>query len=208
MTKGFTLFCQKELKLKNKRLFWNIFTCTIIAIAGILLDLVLKEVMFNKLPNEGDSMKGIDGFFNFVHVENGGAGYGILSGKRFLLIFVSIIVLGAYILYYVLDAKKNKDKTSFLLSVSLGLIGGGCVGNLVDRIFIGKVRDFINLQFMTFPVFNIADILLTVGVILAMIYFIFIYPRMEKKRLQEEKDNTSSPAVSITLPDDEDKNER
>lgn len=174
-----------------------------------MLDLVLKEVMFKKLPNIGDSMNGINGFFNFVHVENGGAGYGILSGKRFLLIFISIFVLSAYIFYYVLDAKKNKDKTSFLLSISLGFIAGGCLGNLVDRIFIGKVRDFINLQFMTFPVFNIADICLTVGVVLALIYFIFIFPRIEKRRAQELKDNSSTPAVTITLPDedDEDKNE-
>ena len=158
--------------------------------------------MFKKLPNEGDSMDGINGFFNFVHVENGGAGYGVLSGKRYLLIFISIIVLSAYIIYYILDAKRNKDKTSFLLSASLGLITGGCIGNQVDRIFIGKVRDFIHLQFMTFPVFNIADICLTIGVILAIIYFIFIYPRIEKRRVQEIKDNSSSPAVKVSLPDE------
>ena len=158
--------------------------------------------MFKKLPNEGDSMDGINGFFNFVHVENGGAGYGVLSGKKFLLIFISIIVLSAYIIYYILDAKRNKDKTSFLLSASLGLITGGCIGNLVDRILIGKVRDYIHLQFMTFPVFNIADICLTIGVILAIIYFIFIYPRIEKRRVQEIKDNSSSPAVKVSLPDE------
>ena len=189
--------------MKNKRLFWNIFLCGVLTIVALTLDLVIKAVMFNKLPNEGDSMDGINGFFNFVHVENGGAGYGVLSGKRFLLIFISIIVLSAYIVYYVLDAKKNKNKTSFLLSTSLGLITGGCLGNLIDRIFIGKVRDFIHLQFMTFPVFNIADICLTIGVILAIIYFIFIYPRIEKKRAQEIKDNSSSPAVTISLPDEE-----
>ena len=119
-----------------------------------------------------------------------------------MLIFISIIVLSAYIIYYILDAKRNKDKTSFLLSASLGLITGGCIGNLVDRIFIGKVRDFIHLQFMTFPVFNIADICLTIGVILAIIYFIFIYPRIEKRRVQEIKDNSSSPAVKVSLPDE------
>lgn len=188
--------------MKNKRLFWNIFLCAVLGVVALTLDLVIKAVMFKKLPNEGDSMDGINGFFNFVHVENGGAGYGVLSGKRFLLIFISIIVLSAYIIYYILDAKRNKDKTSFLLSISLGLITGGCIGNLVDRIFIGKVRDFIHLQFMTFPVFNIADICLTIGVILAIIYFIFIYPRIEKRRVQEIKDNSSSPAVKVSLPDE------
>lgn len=175
---------------------------------SIILDLVLKSYMFKKLPETGDKMTGIEGFFEFVHVENGGAGYGMLSGKRFLLIFVSIFVLAIYIAYYVIDVKKNKNKTSFLLSISLGLISGGCIGNLVDRIFLGKVRDFINLQFMTFPVFNIADICLTIGVILAIIYFIFIYPRMEKKRLQELKDNESSPAVSVSLPDEDQKDKK
>lgn len=189
--------------MKNKRLFWNIFLCCLLTVVSITVDLVLKWAIFKKLPNDGDSMDGINGFFNFVHVENRGAGYGILSGKRFILIFTSIIILALYILYYVLDARRNKDRTSFVLSISLGLIAGGCIGNLVDRIFIGVVRDFINFQFMSFPVFNFADICLTIGVILAVIYFVFIYPRIEKKRLQEIKDNSSSPAVTITLPDDE-----
>lgn len=188
--------------MKNKRLFWNIFVCCLLAVVGLTLDLVLKDVMFKKLPNDGDSMDGINGFFNFVHVENRGAGYGILSGQRFLLIFISVAVLSVFIVYYVLDAKKNKNRTSFLLSISLGLIAGGCIGNLADRIFIGVVRDFIHLQFMTFPVFNIADICLTIGVILAVIYFIFIYPRIEKQKAQEIKDNSSSPAVTVVLPDE------
>ena len=191
--------------MKNKRLFWNIFVCCTLFATALILDLVIKDVMFKKLPSDGRPLSGIDGFFNFVRVENGGAGYGVLSGKRFLLIAISIIVLSAYVVYYVLDVKKNKNKTSFLLSISMGLIAGGCIGNLVDRIFIGKVRDFINLQFMTFPVFNIADICLTIGVILAVIYFIFIYPRNEKRRAQEAKDNSSSPAVTITLPDEDKK---
>ena len=195
--------------MKNKRLFWNIFTLCAILIFALSFDLITKAVVFKKLPNDGDSMKVIEGFFNFVHVENGGAGYGIFNGKRIFLIVISLLVLSAYIFYYVLDVKKNKNKTSFLLSISLGFIAGGCLGNMYDRIFLVKVRDFINLQFMTFPVFNVADICLTVGVILALVYFIFIYPKNERRRKQEEKDNASTPAVTITLPDDEkgDKNE-
>lgn len=194
--------------MKNKRLFWNIFLCCLLTIVALTLDLVIKGVMFKKLPNEGDSMDGINGFFNFVHVENNGAGYGILSGQRFLLIFISVAVLTLFIVYYVLDAKRNKNRTSFVLSISLGLIAGGCIGNLVDRIFLGSVRDFIHLQFMSFPVFNIADICLTIGVILAVVYFIFIYPRIEKKKAQEIKDNSSLPAVEIVLPDEEKKDEK
>lgn len=194
--------------MKNKRLFWNIFLCCLLTAVVLTLDLVIKGIMFKKLPNEGDSMDGINGFFNFVHVENNGAGYGILSGQRFLLIFISVAVLTLFIVYYVLDAKRNKNRTSFVLSISLGLIAGGCIGNLVDRIFIGSVRDFIHLQFMSFPVFNIADICLTIGVILAVVYFIFIYPRIEKKKAQEIKDNSSLPAVEIVLPDEEKKDEK
>ena len=166
--------------MKNKLILSISLACGIFAII-LILDLLSKHFVFQALPNESDSMDVISGFFNFLHVENTGAAWGMLAGKPIFLIVISIAILAVYMWFYILRLKKHKGDTSILLSISVGFIVGGCLGNLVDRIVLGYVRDFIHLQFMDFPVFNVADISLTIGIILMVIYFIFIYSKEDKK---------------------------
>ena len=85
-----------------------------------------------------------------------------------------MIFIAIFIWYEI--ATKNKDK-HFLYYISAGLILGGTIGNAVDRVALGYVRDFINLEFMNFPIFNIADMALTFGVIILAIYLLFIYEK-------------------------------
>ena len=89
------------------------------------------------------------------NVKNYGAAFGILHGYTTFLIIVSLVVLVICFYYYY----KNKN-----LKISLSFILAGTLGNLIDRIFLGYVRDFIDLNF--FPVFNLADMFNVVGVIL------------------------------------------
>ncbi len=168
------------------------FLSPIIAIsicAGILfLDLLTKGLIVKHVvPNVGDSAKVIPPLINFIFVKNTGAAWGIFGGRPVFLIIFTIIILSLFITFYILRVKKVQERSSKLLAISTGLIVGGALGNLIDRIFLGYVRDFINFMFIDFPVFNFADIALTFGVIIFVIYFLFYYSKEENSKENHEK---------------------
>jgi signal peptidase II len=100
-------------------------------------------------------------FFSIDYVKNYGAAFNILSGSRIFLSTVSTIIT-LYLIYFILF-KKNISNLNLL---SYSLILAGTVGNGIDRIIKGYVIDFINLNIIDFPVFNIADISINIGLIL------------------------------------------
>lgn len=102
-----------------------------------------------------------DRFFYTVH--NTGAAFGLFQNMTLILIVISIIVIGIILYYY-------KSLTKASLTVYTGLILGGTISNLIDRIFLGYVIDFIN--FRIWPAFNLADLAITIGVIGLIIYLI------------------------------------
>lgn len=165
---------------------WISIILSISIFVGILLiDLLTKGLIIpNLIPNVGDRVGVIPKFISFIYVKNFGAAWGILGGRNIFLIVISIVVLALFIVFYVLRIKKVGNKSSCLLGISVGLISGGCIGNLFDRLVFGYVRDFINFDFMDFPVFNFADIALTIGVVIMVIYFLFFYSKEDKR---EEK---------------------
>ncbi len=187
--------------MKNKKVYLSVILAVVILCFIILLDLLTKHfIIVELIPKVGDSIDVIPGFINFVYVKNTGAAWGMLAGRPIFLIIISLIILGIYIWFYVLRVRKFKHKTSIVLGISAGLIAGGCIGNLVDRIAFGYVRDFINFQFFNFPVFNFADVALTFGIILMMIYFLFIFSKEESKNKNNElKTNISSDEKQINI---------
>ena len=186
--------------MKNKKVFLSVILACVITSLIIPLDLLTKHYIIAELiPNVGNSIDVMPGFINFVYVKNTGAAWGMMAGRPIFLIVISIIILGIYFWFYILQVKRFKEKTSNVLGISLGLIAGGCIGNLVDRIVFGYVRDFINFQFMNFPVFNFADISLTFGVILMVVYFLFIFGKENKKeKIKANKDEQ----ININLGND------
>lgn len=180
--------------MKNKFLKTG-FIVIIVAVLILIFDMLTKYVLIeNLIPNVGDQAPFIEGFINFVHVQNEGASYGIFSGQTVFLIIVTLVLLVILCWYYLLKLKGKKNKYLTLLSISMGFIFGGSIGNLYDRIFFGYVRDFINFQFMNFPVFNIADSAITIGVILLVIYFVREYVffiKKSNKMIKIEEDKTS-----------------
>lgn len=185
--------------MKNKKVLLSLILATTIFGIIVIFDLLSKHFIVKALPHVGDSTDFLPGFINFVFVKNTGAAWGMLAGRPIFLIVVSIIVLSLYIWFYILQVKRQKEKTSIVLGLSVGFIAGGCIGNLVDRIFLGYVRDFINFQFFNFPVFNVADVSLTIGIILLLIYFVFIYLNEEKARKNVENNvkNIEKDYISI-----------
>lgn len=113
---------------------------------------------------------------NLIHFEtnfgNDGAAWGILSGEKVLLIVIGVAgLVGIFVLDFFI---KRKSK---LYIIAISMFVGGAVGNLIDRIFLGKVRDFINFSFFNFPTFNLADCFLTISIVLLGVYFLFFYDK-------------------------------
>lgn len=133
----------------------------ILAIVVFIIDQVLKSLV--ELNNINYSV--IDNFFRITYYQNTGAAWSILEGQSFILIFISIIMLIlVFNMMYSYEDNRFND-TAF------GLLLGGIVGNLCDRVFYGMVRDFIDLRIFgyEFPVFNIADMAIVIGVIMILI---------------------------------------
>lgn len=155
-----------------------------VSLAILVLDqwtkwLVLKNMHF------AESIPVIDGFFYITSHRNRGAAFGILQNQQWLFIIITLFVIG-FILYYLWKGKEEH----LLMPVALSLVLGGAVGNLIDRVRFQEVVDFIHFQFgsYTFPLFNIADSAIVIGVILLMI-FILKTPPSDEKNVTEARDS-------------------
>lgn len=167
---------------KDKKFLSPFIVCCVFAFA-LILDQLTKGLIIPKLiPNVYDHIKVIPKFISFIYVQNKGAAWGILKDNTIFLIIMSFIGIALILSFYILRLKRTGNRTSILFAVSVGLIIGGAVGNLADRLIFRYVRDFINFDFMNFPVFNFADVALTFGIIILLIYILFFY----NKELVEE----------------------
>ena len=136
----------------------------------LALDLVTKSILVNQNQELWQNYVLIDGVLVIMPTKNFGAGFSLLSGLTWLLITLTIVFIVLFIAYNLFFQKKSK-----LYAVASALILTGAVGNLIDRFAFGYVRDFIYLQFINFPVFNIADCYVTVSMILLLILILFYY---------------------------------
>ena len=134
-------------------------TVFIVVLVVLSCDQLSKSIIINKLSLH-QSIPLIKGIFHLTLVYNRGAAFGILKNQAPLFIITSLV---AVVLIY-LNYKKNREKKSFSYDLSLALILAGALGNLIDRLFLGYVIDF--LDFRIWPVFNIADSAITAGAFL------------------------------------------
>lgn len=135
-------------------------------VAGVVAaDQVSKAVVRDRIP-VGESLPLVDGAFWLTHVENTGAAFGMLRGQQWLLIATAVLML-AVVAYVMIRIRPSDPWARF----SLALVTGGAIGNLVDRAVSGAVTDFFDLGW--FPVFNVADIALDVGVAILVAVLLF-----------------------------------
>lgn len=145
----------------------------IAAVLIVVIDQLLKLLVVNTIKTSG-SVEILGGLVNFQYVENRGMAFGMLKDCRWLFIIFTVIVVVGVIIYMI----TTKPQSKFLLT-SLALILGGGVGNLIDRIFLGYVVDYIQLSFFS-SVCNFADYCITIGTVLLIIYILFFSPLNEK----------------------------
>lgn len=150
------------------------------ALALIGIDQITKYMALTQLKPIG-TMPWISGFMDFTFVENRGVAFGMFSGQRwFILLLTGVITVGLLAYYY----KLPKTKEYRFVRVAMLMVFAGAIGNMIDRIFRGYVVDFFEFTFVSFPVFNMADIFVVVGVsILAfLILFVIKEPEVENKK--------------------------
>lgn len=156
----------------------------IIALVVIALDQWTKWLVVKRLEL-GESIPVIENFFYITSHRNRGAAWGILQGQMWLFYFITVVVIIG-IVYYMQKAAKGQR----LLGTALGLMLGGAIGNFYDRVVHKEVVDFIHTYIFgyNFPIFNIADSALVIGVGLLMIQM-WREERQLKEKANGEKDS-------------------
>ena len=132
----------------------------------------------------GQSAAFLPGIVRLTRLHNTGAAWSSFSGKTGLLAAVTVVLLAA-VVYLVV---KKIVRHPLGLSAAMLVLGGG-IGNMIDRIFRGYVVDMFDLQFISYPIFNLADCFVVVGVILGAVYYLWVYDKYDKK---EPKDDAAS----------------
>ena len=144
----------------------------IIAFFFFMFDFFSKMIITNTI-SLNKSIKVIDNFFYLTYTKNTGAAWSILKDQRILLLIISVFVL------FIINKIMNKEELSKVESLSYGMIIGGIVGNLVDRLFFSGVIDFLDFKIFgyNYPIFNFADTFIVIGVLL----MIYLTIKKEKK---------------------------
>lgn len=152
----------------------------IISTVLIGVDQLVKYLTVANIPL-GETKDFIPGFLSFTYLRNTGAAWSLLEGKMwFFYIITSIVVIG--ILYVLIKTPPENKWFGFGLSLVLA----GAVGNFIDRLRLGFVVDMFQTDFMNFPIFNVADMALVVGVIC-----IFVYLVLDEKAARDGKNETN-----------------
>jgi len=134
--------------------------------------------------HEGESVPVIPGVFNLTYVRNIGAAFGLFPGRQPVFIATSLAVLFVVAAYW-----RRARPAEWPVVVALGLVSAGALGNLIDRAFLGQVTDFFDFTLIDFPVFNVADSAIVVGVgVLAM--WILFGPQDDDEALTAEPTDT------------------
>jgi signal peptidase II len=157
-----------------------------ILIASVGLDQLTKALAVVNLQGEPSYPLWQD-VLHFTYVENRGAAFGMLSENRWIFMVLSTVaILG--ILFY-LFWFRPQDK---LLVISLAMIAGGGIGNMIDRILLGYVVDFIDFTLIDFAVFNVADSFVTVGAGILILYLVIDIVKDIKRSRQAAQKNSEA----------------
>ena len=169
----------------------------------VAIDQITKLIAVERLMPIG-TYPVIPGILSFTYLENRGAGFGILQGARWFFVAVTIVTLIAIAYYYI---KLPQKKPFNYIRVGLVIIAAGAIGNGIDRLLNGFVVDFIHLRFINFPVFNIADIYVTVGAVLLAVLALFFVKEHDLDEMKTNKkisdSDTSSADTHVKTSGDE-----
>ena len=156
--------------MERKKFIGDCLFHLILIVVVLVLDQVTKLWARNTLP--GAPIVVWKDVFSFRLIYNTGASFGIFQSKTLALTIFSIVGMLAIAAFYFWLPKEKKMRP---MRLTLAMILAGGIGNIIDRIMMGKVTDMISFDLINFPVFNVADIGVTCGAIVMCILWIFYY---------------------------------
>ena len=151
-------------------------------LAGLILLLDQGTKIWAASALHGQPLVLIPGALELTYLENRGAVWGLMQGWQILFLVATFLFLGALVWFYI---KKHRDMTA-LTRVILSLLFSGAVGNLIDRMALGYVRDMIYVSLIHFPVFNVADSAITIAAALLVIETFFVKNKVTTFDLMEQ----------------------
>ncbi|MGO2926004.1 signal peptidase II [Pseudolactococcus laudensis] len=134
----------------------------IVIILGLVLDQAVKMAVVNNI-GLSEQKPVIKGVLSLTHLRNNGAAWSILEGQQWFFVLTTVLVLAVAIWFWLKNLSKN------WYAIGLTLIISGALGNFIDRVRQGYVVDMFQLDFINFPIFNVADILLSIGFVVLFI---------------------------------------
>lgn len=171
--------------------YWQII---VIAVAIVVLDQWTKSVVRTSIPLGErwmpDWLLWLSPYARLVHWYNTGAAFGMFKEGSMVFTVLAFIVVGLILYFY-----PQVEGADWPLRVAMSMQLGGAIGNLIDRLTIGHVTDFISVG--TFPVFNVADASISVGAAVLLLG-VWIIERNEKKNRKLSEENTSAPVNEVT----------
>ena len=154
---------------------WVLFIDFFVMFLLIALDQYTKYLAVVHLKDR-PAIPVIEGVFELNYLENRGAAFGMLQNQKVFFIFIACIILVA--IFYVLF-KIPKDRKYIWLHILLVLIASGAVGNMIDRVRLEYVVDFLYFVLINFPIFNVADIYVSVACVLLAVVILFYYKEQD-----------------------------
>ena len=164
----------------------KIIISSIIIISIVLLDQVTKHMITSSMTPYGEEKPIIGDFLVLRFIKNKGAAFGSFSNMTIVLAIISVLLILGLGYYYIKIIDDDKKR---LLRIFISFVIGGAIGNLIDRVRLNYVVDFIYLKAINFPVFNVADIFVTVTMFL--IIFIFIFSDFKEEKSEDKSEEKS-----------------
>ncbi len=144
--------------MRRKRSFW------LIAILGIILDQITKFIVVQNFAEVGDTVALWQGVFHLTYVINTGAAFSFFRGQVEILRWISLIVSLILIVFVWYSPRLSQSE-----QLGYGFILAGAIGNGIDRFLFGYVVDFLDFRLINFPVFNLADVAINIGILFLLI---------------------------------------
>ena len=153
--------------------------------AGVFAVVLVLDLVSKFLTDGVRDLTVIPGFISFHSTYNTGGAWSLFSDNSvamiIIMVFTFVFIAADLLVTYWPDGRKN----AFFI-VTLAFLGSGALGNLIDRLWLGYVRDFLRFDFITFPIFNVADVALVTGVIMLIVNIVIWFVRSEMKARAEK----------------------